>query len=306
MKFQILIAGAALCVASYAQPPKKAAPAATPAKAAPQKATPEKPFQSEASSTISFAGKEGEQTLEITNVTYEVTAAFIPGRPQQERLVLRKTTRLKQVVGEMDTAATTLLEAWPLGMDLKQKPIYALKVEGLDGKTLDGGLFVVDRGLEEVPWWSVYKLGTAQHLFDTFVPVVAFSISRSELTQRYVGLEVPADDVKDARLKEPHVVAVVSYASSAKLIREALITCDDPKLAALWRSFADSNRTMALVETESANPKGEPARALRITIKQEYPSPPGTVTLQIPVVGDDLDVAHAQLPAKAHVAAWKR
>jgi hypothetical protein len=301
MKFQILAVAAALCAASYAQPAKKAAPPASTSKAAP-----EKPFQNQASSTISFTGKEGEQTLEITNVAYEVTNSFISGRPREERLVLRKTIHTKEVVGDIGMEASTLLEAWPLGTDLKQKPIYALKVEGKDGKTLDSGLFVVDRGLEEVEWWSVYKLGTAQHLFDTFVPVVAFSISRSELTERYAGLEVPVDDVKDARLKEPHVVAVVSYASAAKLIREALITCDDPKQAELLRSLADSNHALALVETEPANPKGEPARTLRITIKQNYPSPPGTVALQIPIAGDDLDVTHAQLPAKVHVAAWKR
>ena len=301
MKSHVLIAAVALCAASHAQPPKKAAPAA-----APQKAAPEKPFQSQATSSISFTGKDVEATLEITNVTYEVTAAFIPGRPQEERLILRKTNHSKQVMGDIGMEATTLLEAWPLGTDLKQKPIYSLKVEGTDSRVLDGPVFLVSRGTEEVQWWSLYKLGTAQHLFDTYVPLVEFSISRSELTQRYAGLEVPEDDVKDPRLKEAHVVAVLSYASASKVIREALITCDDPKQAQLLRSFADSNRTLAMVETESANPKAEPARALRITIKQNYPSPPGTVALQIPVVADDLDVAHAQLPAKVHVAAWKR
>ena len=53
---------------------------------------------------------------------------------------------------------------------------------------------MADRGLEEVAWWSVYRLGTGQHLFDTYVPVVSFSISREIMELRYVGLEVPPDD----------------------------------------------------------------------------------------------------------------
>ena len=34
------------------------------------------------------------------------------------------------------------------------------------------------------------KLATTQRLFDTYVPLVHFSISREMLTERYVGLEV--------------------------------------------------------------------------------------------------------------------
>ena len=48
---------------------------------------------------------------------------------------------------------------------------------------------------------------------------------------RYLGLDAPGDDTKDARFKEPHFVAVVGYASASKVIREAIITCDDPKQA---------------------------------------------------------------------------
>jgi polysaccharide deacetylase 2 family uncharacterized protein YibQ len=257
-----------------------------------------KSFQSQASSTIVLSGQEGAETLEIRNVSYEVTAAFLPGRPQEERLTLRKTVRSKQVLDEMGMEATTTLEAWPFGADLKQKPVYTVSVSGADGRTMDGTLFVAERGLEEVEWWSAYKLGTGKHLLDTYVPLAGFSISREELKRRYIGLEVPPDDTADVRLKEARVVAVLTYASAERVIREALITCDDAQQAKLLRSYADSTREVSV--------SGTPASAVKISVSQNAPSPPATVVIQVPIKGDDLDLAHAQLPAKLHIAAWKR
>jgi hypothetical protein len=106
---------------------------------------------------------------------------------------------------------------------------------------------------------------------------------------RYVGLEVPLGE--DA-------VAVLTYASAERVLRKATITSDDPKLATMLRSFADASRFVTLVET--------PVRALRISISQNYPSAPATVSITVPIVGDDLDLAHAQMPAHLHVGAGKR
>ncbi len=177
---------------------------------------------------------------------------------------------------------------------------------------MNDALWMASRGTEEVDWWSVYKLGTAQHLFDTYVPLLKFSISLDIQTMRYVGLEVPPDDTADKRLKEPHVVAVLSYASEDKVIREALLTCDDPKQAALLRSYSDNMREISLVEgprqgrTALGAKAAEPSRKIRILSRENYPSPPSPVEVLIPVLGDDLDLAHAQLPARMHIAAWRR
>ena len=100
----------------------------------------------------------------------EVTGTQVPGRPADERLLLRKTTRSKQVLGEIGMEATVRLEAWRLGEDPRRKPFYTVTVTGEDGRTIDDALFVVSRGLEETEWWSVYKLGSGQHLFDTYAP----------------------------------------------------------------------------------------------------------------------------------------
>ncbi|HTC34450.1 MAG TPA: hypothetical protein VK724_13805 [Bryobacteraceae bacterium] len=258
-----------------------------------------KPFQAQSPASVTYGvNKDGQQTVEITNVAYEVTSTAVPGRPPDERLLLRTTTRTKQVIDEIGTDASTTVEAWPLGVDPKQKSLYTFKAEGVDAKTVDGALIVILRGLEDTEWWSVYKLGTGERLFDTYTPLLGFSIRRDIQTMRYAGLEVPEDNAADARLRDPRIVAVLTYASAERVMREALITSDDPKQAVSLRSFADATRTLTLVES--------PARTLKIAISQNYPSAPATVTLTIPIVHDDLDLAHAQMPAHLHIAAFKR
>ncbi len=230
--------------------------------------------------------------------TYELTGTATPG-PTGD-IVLRKTIAHKHVMGDIGEEASTTVEAWTLGTDFKQKPLYVVKAEGVDPIVLDGEVLQISRGLEEVEWWSIYKLANGEHLFDTYTPLLKFSISRETVAQRYVGLDAPEDDVKDARLKEAHVVAVVTYASAAKVIREALITADDPKQAQLLRSYADCSRTVEGVEKDGV------VRSIRLTIRQNFPSPPNPVVVTIPLAGDDLDPAHAQLPPRLHAAAWKR
>ena len=255
----------------------------------------EKPFEPESVSTITYKNENRSEAVEIRNVVFELVGAAIPGRPANERLLLRKTTRTKQVIDEVGMEATTTVESWPMGTDLKEKPLYSITVEGVEPSTLNNDLIVVSRGLEDVSWWSVYKLGDGKHLFDTYVPVTQFSISRETLTRRYAGLEVPPDNVADSRLKAPNVVGVLTYASGEKVIREGLITCDDPKLAQVLRSYFDATRT---VEFSSGS--------LRLSISQNPPLPARTLTISVPIAQDDLDFARSQTPAGLHVAAWKR
>ena len=255
-------------------------------------------FQAQSPASVTYSEKDGQQAVEITNIAYEVTGTAVPGRPPDQRLLLRTTTRTKQMVDDIGMEAATTVEAWPLGVDPKQKPIYSLKVAGMDCKTVDGALLVVLRGLEDTEWWSVYKLGSGERLFDTYTPLLGFSIRRDIQTMRYAGFEDPPDDIADARLKNPHVVGVLTYASPERVLREALITSDDPKQAQMLRSFDEASRTVTLIEA--------PARALKIAISQNYPSAPATVAFTIPIVRDDLDLAHALMPAHLHAASFQR
>lgn len=268
------------------------------------------PAQAQSVSSVNYStAHDGTKSIEIQNVAYEVTNSLIPGRKQDDRLVLRKTIRSKEVVGDIDLDGKVTIEAWLLGADLRQKPLYSVTETGVSAQTIESDVFVIDRQLEEVAWWTVHKLGNGQKLFDTYVPLVRFSTARDTVTMRYAGLEVPPDDTKDSRLKEPHVVAVVSYASGEKVLREALLTCDDPTRAALLRSFADSSRILADIETLPDTSRDKNVRlrhTLKLTISQDYPSAPNAIDILIPVAGDDLDLANAKLPPGMRLMAWKR
>jgi hypothetical protein len=260
----------------------------------------QKSFRAESASTAAFtAEKNGEQTLEIHNVTYQWTAMGVPGGPGEERLLLRTTTHSKNVAGDIPEAGAVTLEAWPLGVDPRQNPLYTIHVSGSGAHTLDTDFWVVDRGSEDVDWWSVYKLGTGQHLFDTYVQVLRFSLTRDVETPRYVGLEMPPDDASDPRLRDPHVVGVVSYAAGDRVIREILLTHTDARRAAELRAYEDTTRTVSLVES--------PSRRLRITFRDSVDdSRAAPAEAIIPLKGDDLDAAGAQLTSGLHAAPWRR
>src|SRR5215813_10665826 len=138
---------------------------------------PRKAFQSQSSSTITYGVKDSEETVEINNVSYEISGDYVPGLAPADRLVLRQTTRWKQILGDKGSDATVMIEAWPLGADLAQKPLYAITTEGTGVHTRGNALLVFSRGVEEVNWWSIYRLRDGRRLFDTYVPMLAFSIT---------------------------------------------------------------------------------------------------------------------------------
>jgi hypothetical protein len=59
------------------------------------------------------------------------------------------------------------LKAWPPGVDVRQKPADENSMEGVGVRTAGNAVLVFDRGVEEVMWWSVYRLGGGRKLFDT-------------------------------------------------------------------------------------------------------------------------------------------
>jgi len=254
-----------------------------------------KSSEPQAASRIEYKNENSSESVAINNVVFDMAGPAIPGRESNDRLVLRKTTNTKQVLDEKGMEAATTVEAWPLGTALNEKPLYSITVEGVDPIIVKNQLIVVSRGLEDVGWWSVYKLGSGEHLFDTYAPLTHFSISQETQTLRYVGLDVPPDDVADSRLKDPNVVGVLTYASGERVIREALITCDDPKLALVLRSYFDASRFITFADG-----------SVQLTVSQNYPLPPTRLSITVPVKGDDLDLTRSKAPAGLHIAAWTR
>jgi hypothetical protein len=267
-----------------------------------RQAAADSPGSAQATSSVVLGEQDGAKTLEITNITFEITNSFVPERPQDERLLLRKTAKSREVVGDEGIEATVIVEAWPLGSDPAAKPLYTVTLDGIDATTEDSAVLVFDRGTEEVDWWSVYKLGTGEPLFDSYVPVLHLSLSRDVQTPRYVGFEVPPDDAANPKLREPHVVGVLAYASADKVIRRLLLTCSDANRATELRSFADTMRTLSL--EEKGDTAAEPAQTLHLRWSAFFPSAPNPITASIPIASDDLDAAHAHLPACMKVQAW--
>jgi hypothetical protein len=256
----VLLQASALC----AQPPAAKAPIST-----------------QAASSVTYTVEGGAEALEMINVRFERTS----------RLLLRETVRTKEVVDEKGMDASTLVEAWPLGTDPQQKPLYSVKVDGVDPRIVHGELLQVSRGVEDVDWWSLYKLGTGEHLLDTYVPLLRVWTGEEN---RYVGLDVPPDDASDARLTAPNVVAVLTLAASDKVISELLITCDDPQRARLLKSYFDSTRELAFTGS-----------AIRVTIRENTPGA-RPLNITVPIAKGELDSAHTQAPQGIHLAPWKR
>lgn len=238
------------------------------------------PFQAQSVSTMQYGrNSDGQDTLDIANVTFDLAQIG-----QDRRLILRKTHTGHNVIGDQGDDSKITVEAWPLGVNLKEKPLYRVTLDGEDAVAVDSALLVFDR-TQEIAWWSVYRLDTGTHFFDTNTPLLRFS-------ERYAGLEISSDDTRDQRLKARGVVGVLTYASGSRVIREALITCDSAERAEVLHSLADTTFELAYV-----------AKAIRITLTP-FRSPATAIT--VPVVNDDLDLAHARIPVGMRMAAWKR
>jgi hypothetical protein len=241
-------------------------------------------------SSIVHRTANGDSIVEIRNSAYEL----------EGNLVLRKTVHSREVIGDKGMESEIQLAAWPLGMDLSRKPLYEVKATGTDARTRNGEVWIVEDETDpDVPSWAVYHLGSGRRLFQTEVQPLEFGISRADGALRYAGLEVPPDDAADIRLRAKNVVAVLSYAGGERVIREALITCDDPEKAALLRSYFDEERTLGVADRGGV-------RYLRVTFRGAFPSRADELSISIPLAKDDLDLAHGSLPPGLHLSAWTR
>jgi len=99
----------------------------------------------------------------------------------------------------------TVLEAWPLApASARSRSTPSSHRTG--GRTVDGSLFVIERGTGEIgmevglsAWHRQASCSTPTSLWS------AFRFRAEALEMRYIGFEVPPDDVADARLKQPNV-----------------------------------------------------------------------------------------------------
>jgi hypothetical protein len=217
------------------------------------------PFETQATSTLKYGRtSDGADTVDIVNVTWDWA----------QRLVLRKTHVEHNVIGDQGNEPTIKVEAWPLGVNPREKPLYSITLDGQDAVVVDDALLVFDR-TQETPWWSVYRLDTGQPFFNTFAPLLHLP------EERYAGLEIPEGEAGT-------LVGTLTYASQDRIIRQLRITCDTASRAAELRSFAENTFELA-----AAGP------AIRIKIS--------ATVFTVPIANDNLDPAHARLPAGLHL-----
>lgn len=263
--------------------------------------------KAEGISSFDLSMEGDQQTVEISNVTFATTGSNIPGQPAEERLLLRTSTQTREVIGDKGMEASVTVEAWPLGADPAQAPLYSVTRDGVGAEVVDNALLVFDRSDADLAWWSVDALGTGAPMFDTYVPLVRFSLSREVQELRYAGLEVPPDDAADPRLREPQVVGVLAYASPERVLTRLLITCSDTERAALLRSYWDTTRGLSVIY--EGNHTDHPARKLLLnweslgldTLNTSVANAVGAV---IPVLADDLDASSALLPDCIALKPW--
>ena len=67
-----------------------------------QQQRPLRAVHDQAPSKLLYSVDKSSETVDITNVAFEVIGPGIPGRPVDERLALRKTTQTKQVLDEVE------------------------------------------------------------------------------------------------------------------------------------------------------------------------------------------------------------
>ena len=212
----------------------------------------------QSASSLTVTGKQGEEAVAIRNVSYELAA----------KTVLRKTEQTRQVIGDKGMEASTLIEAWPLGVDRKEKPKYTIKVEGVDARSLNYDLLIVTRGLEDTQWWSLYRLADGKPLFNTFVRPIHIPD-----TMTYAGYDVPADG--DPRLKNPKLIGVIHLAGAEGTPRRIEIHANDAKRALVLRSFADVTPSLEFNYTK---------KVLVLTIRDAQPDARIEIPLNAPAV----------------------
>lgn len=252
--------------------------------------------QAQSSSTFAYRTKDGEQNVEITNVSYQVTRVYPAAEPAGHWLVLRTTLHSKEILDEKGWESKIRLEVWPLGVALAGKPSYTLDLPGSEATLLGGELWqVTDEATDpDVPIWSVYRVATGQRLFDSFVQPLSLRVLADDAHQtfedRFAGFYVPPDDASDPRLRDKHAVGILSYASAAGVLREVLLSCDDAARATELRSYSDTERSLVFLDSPAA---------IQIRFK------PGPM-VKIPVSTDDLNLRRAILPQGLRLTVWKR
>lgn len=223
---------------------------------------------------------DGRLDGRLVNVNFRVVMVPVAGDPRPRRLLLRLAVTDSDVFASGSAAGRVRLDAWPLdgAEDVRKPALYTVVAAGRAASVEDDGTLVVEHGSRR----SVYALASGAWLYDTDSAVSSFALEGER--RRVIAVSTAEDDMPAGS------VAVLTYATNQAVLKRVLVTASDPARARLLRSSVALTRAVARVED-----------ATRRTL--DLPLPAGIV--RIPMTGDDLDLAKAQLPVGLGLAELK-
>lgn len=215
--------------------------------------------------------EDGRTAGRLVNVSFHPVSVALAGDPRPRPLL----ARLQVDTTEFSAASAdgrVRLDVWPMGgaADLHKPPLYTVMVPGRGASLEADGMMMVERGARR----SAFSLADGSWLFDADAPVAVFAVDGER--RRYVALAQAEDDLAAG------AVAVLSYATPRRVIRRVVLSAADPARGRFLRGTLNMTRPVTRVDDKGG-------RVL------EVPLPSGA--LRLPVAGDDLDVAHAEVPA---------
>lgn len=250
-----------------------------------------------ATSSIVSQTVGGVTTVRVETHAFALAGPGIKGRKDDERLFLHRLVATIEVLGEKGMEGQVGVAAWPLGVPESEPPLYRIKASGRDGRIVDGDLYVIERGLEEIEWQSLYALSDGTKLFDATTPWLRAANDGRWDERRYVALAQVFDDADDAALSDDHAVALLSYVARDRVVSQVLIKAAEVERARFLRSVWDQTVKLGWrgkgtksTALDGAMPDPKSGR-LAVTIAF---SPDGA-TLEIPVRVKGFDLKKAKL-----------
>ncbi|HTH16359.1 MAG TPA: hypothetical protein VL974_06880 [Magnetospirillum sp.] len=215
--------------------------------------------------------KDGRLDGRMVNVTFQTQHVPMPGEPRPRRMLLRLEVTNADVFAARPGEGRVRLDAWALDSvaDVKAPALYTIVAPGRAATLSEDGTLVVDHGGRR----SVYSLSAGQWLYDADSLPASYAVEGER--RRFVALAAAEEDMP------ARAVAVLTLATAQAPLKRLMIVADDPSRARLLRSGMSMIRPIPRLEDAS-----------RRTVDLSLPA--GLV--RVPVSGDDLDVAKAQLP----------
>ncbi len=223
-------------------------------------------------SVFGVRDQDGRLDGRMVNVSFQTMHVAMPGDPRPRRLLLRLEVTNADVFASRPGEGRVRLDAWPLDAveDVRNAPLYTIVAPGRAATIADDGTVVVEYGVRR----SVYALAGGQWLYDWESPPASFTGEGER--RRIVALASVEEDMP------ARTIAVLTLATAQAALKRVLIVADDPTRARLLRSSVSMIRPVPRLDD-----------ATRRTIDLSLPAG----LMRIPVAGDDLDLAKAQVPA---------